>query len=127
MTRLIYCATPSRLVKDKEKIMDFVKNEGCAPLHPFCALPYDYFEGGKVGRQKTLEYCLRLIDISDEFWLFGVSDGTLIEFYYCYKNGKPIRNYLKEFDPCWKKYYQKIKDKQPREIIEAFHNFLNAR
>jgi hypothetical protein len=76
---LVYAATASRLGAQTEEIMLCISNQGLAGLHPFNALPYRHFEGGAVGRQQTLEYCLRLIDISDEFWLFGISEGTLLE------------------------------------------------
>ncbi len=53
--KLIYCATPSRLTYKMHEIMDFVKKEGNAPLHPFQAFPYDAFEGNpRVGRGKLL-------------------------------------------------------------------------
>lgn len=108
--RLIYCATPSRLASKTTEIMDFVQKQGQAGLHPFNALPFNYFEGGFVSREKTIEYCLRLIDISDEFWMFGVSDGTLQEIVHSIRTKKPTRFFL-EFDPDWKKVYQENEKK----------------
>ncbi len=78
MSKLIYCAAPARIVHRLKDIMDFVTNQGNAPLHPFQAFPYERYEGNpRIGRTKSMEWCLRLIDISDEFCMFGVSNGTL--------------------------------------------------
>ncbi len=105
---LIYCATPARLAHKKKEIMDFVTRQGFGPFHPFQAFELERFENGPIGRQKTMEFCLRAIDICDEFWLFGVSPGTMMELdYICEKNfvsekPKPIRKFLDEFDPNWR-------------------------
>jgi hypothetical protein len=37
MSKLIYCATPARLIIKKKEIMDFVTNKGHVPFHPFQA------------------------------------------------------------------------------------------
>lgn len=111
MSKLIYCATPSRLSHKTVEIMNFVTYRGCAPLHPFQALPYERFEGNPIiGRAKSMEWCLKLIEISDEFWMFGVSSETLEEVVYAKKIVKPVRLFL-DFDFEWKKYYQELKDK----------------
>ncbi|MFH1590241.1 MAG: hypothetical protein ABIB43_06765 [archaeon] len=109
MSKLIYCATPSRLVHRLDDIMDFVTNEGNAPLHPFQAFPFERYEGNPmVGRIKSMEYCLRLIDISDEFYMFGVSEGTLEEVSHAIKINKPIKLQFDSFDPEWEKFYQEL-------------------
>lgn len=86
-----------------------LQNKG--PLHPFNALPYEYFEGGKIDREKTMEVCCRLIDACDEFWMFGVSEGTLIEATYFFEKGydetKPIKVLVDEFDQEWRDYAKK--------------------
>src|SRR3989338_1130989 len=100
--KLIYGSLPSRIISKKEEVMEFVASKGMACLHPFNAFPYNYFEGGIIGRKKTLEMCCRLIDVCDEFWIFGISEGTLIETDYFLKQNeklshpKPIRVYIKE-------------------------------
>jgi len=115
MCRLVYCATPSRMTRNKKKIMDFVTARGCAPFHPFQAFEYKRFEGGPVGRDKTMEFCCRAIDICDEFWMFGISEGTLKELCHVLKqnsvskNPKPIRLFLNEFDKNWRAEYRKLK------------------
>ena len=110
MAKLIYCATPSRLVKKIKEIMDFVNERGNAPLHPFQAFPYERFEGNpNVGRKKTIEWCLKLMEMCDEFWLFGISEGTLQELNYALKIKKPAKTFL-EFDEDWKKFYEELGD-----------------
>ncbi len=109
--KLIYCATPSRLTYKMHEIMDMVKREGNAPLHPFQALPYDAFEGNlRVGREKAMEFCLRLVDICDTFYLCGVSEGTLGELVYAQKAVKPVVLHP-EFDSDWKKFYKQLGEK----------------
>jgi hypothetical protein len=121
MSKLIYCATPSRISDKKNQIMDFVVRQGYAPFHPFQAFPYELFEGNPfVGREKTMMYCLRAIEICDEFWLFGVSQGTILEANHALKISKPTRRYLEEFDPKWRSFYQKLKnlDDNVKRLLE---------
>ncbi len=106
--KLIYCATPARLNHKKKEIMDFVTNKGHAPFHPFQAFEYKRFEGGPAGRNKTIKFCKRAVEICDEFWLFGVSNGTIEELKCAMKKKKPIKIFLDQFDPQWKKAYQKL-------------------
>ncbi|HLD04664.1 MAG TPA: hypothetical protein VJG90_03005 [Candidatus Nanoarchaeia archaeon] len=63
MSLLIYCATPSRISEKRESIMDFVSSQGHGPFHPFQAFEYERFEGGMVGRERTMEFCRRAVDI----------------------------------------------------------------
>jgi len=109
MSKLIFCATPARLNGKKKEIMDFVTSQGYGPFHPFQALEFERFEGGPIGREKTMEFCKRMIDACDEFWVFGISDGTLRELVYVMEqNGMPIKLFLDKFDPDWKKYYKQL-------------------
>jgi len=109
---LVYCATPARLSAKKKEIMDFVTRQGLGPFHPFQAFELERFEAGPVGRQKTMEFCCRAIDICDEFWMFGISPGTLTELCHTLEKNpaKPIRLFLDEFDPEWREEYAKLKD-----------------
>jgi len=117
MSKLIYCATPSRLVHRLDDIMDFVSNQGNAPLHPFQAFPYDRFEGNdNIGRAKSMKWCLRLVDISDEFYMFGVSNGTLEEVAYAIKTSKLIKLQFDGFDLEWEKYNQELGHKYGNPI-----------
>ena len=108
MTKLVYCATPGRLNHKRKEIMDFVTNQGYGPFHPFQAFEYERFEGGPVGREKTIEFCKRAVGICDEFWMFGVSEGTLEELVHAINQGKPIKLFLDQFDPKWKTYYKDL-------------------
>ncbi len=114
---LVYASCPSRLSSKKEEIMKFVASFGKGCLHPFNALPYEYFEGGVIGREKSLDLCCRLIDVCDEFWLFGISEGTLLETEYFFQKNLqlskpiPICVYIKEFDHEWQKYCSIYQDK----------------
>ncbi len=109
MSKLVYCATPSRLKGKTIEIMDFVTSLGKAPLHPFQALPYERYEGNpKIGREKSMEYCFRLVDICDEFYMFGISRGALDEVNRALKLGKPIEPHF-EFDPDWQGLYAELK------------------
>jgi len=110
MAKLI-CATPARMADKKKEIMDFVTKQGLGPFHPFQAFEYDRFEGGPVGREKTMDFCKRSIKICDEFWLFGISEGTLDELEYAVKTNKPVKCHYEKFDPEWKKYYLKFKSR----------------
>ncbi|HLC31232.1 MAG TPA: hypothetical protein VJK51_01055 [Candidatus Nanoarchaeia archaeon] len=117
MSKLIYCATPSRLSHKTDEIMEFVRQQNNAPLHPFKALPFNYFEGSPtIGREKTIEWCLRLLEIADEFALCGVSHGTLQELIHAQKKAKPIKLYLKEFDPDWNTQYNFLGDTYGRPL-----------
>ena len=108
--KLIYCATPSRLAEKKKEIKDFVSHKGLGPFHPFQAFEYERFEGGAIGREKTLEFCCRAIDICDEFWLFGISEGTLMELKHALDKNKPVKLFFKKFDNDWKNEYEKLKN-----------------
>ena len=99
MKLLIYCATPSRLNYKMKEIMDFVTNEGNAPFHPFQAFPYERFEGGPIGREKTMEFCRKAISICDKVYLFGISKGALDDVKEGKKLKKPIKEFVELFDP----------------------------
>ena len=108
---LIYCATPAKLAGKKKEIMDFVTRQRLGPFHPFQAFEYERFEGGPIGREKTMEFRCRAIDICDEFWLFGISEGTLTELRHAIERKKPTRLFLDEFDKNWRKEYKRLKSK----------------
>lgn len=121
MLELVYAATPARLKNKIEETMDRIQEEGKLPLHPFVALPYERYEGNEnVGRNPTMEVCCRIIEICDEFWVFGISEGTLIELTWVLEwnanhptKAKTIRLLYEEFDPEWQKYYEQYRN-EPR-------------
>ena len=100
--KLVYCAIPSRMYIKSSLIMDYVESERCAPFNPLVAFPLERFEFGSVGREETMNYCRKLIDLCDEFWVFGLSKGTIEEISYAIKIKKPIK-IVKEFDDEWEK------------------------
>jgi hypothetical protein len=124
MKLLIYCATPSRLNFKIKEIMDFVTKEGNAPFHPFQAFPYERFEGGSIGREKTMEFCRRAISICDEVYLFGISKGTLDDINEGKRQQKPISEFVEKFDPEWRKYYDLfvLNPKYEEVILEVVGN-----
>lgn len=121
MLQLAYAATPARLKHKIEEIMDYMQEEGQLPFHPFIAFPYERYEGDeRVGREPTMTVCCRAIEMCDEFWIFGISEGTLIELTWVLQwnadnptKVKTIRLLHEEFDPEWQKYYEQYKN-EPR-------------
>lgn len=106
---LVYSATPSRLASKKNEICDYIIKQGKVPFHPFYAFPYEFYEGHpKVGREKTMKICLKSIDNCDEFWLFGVSKGTLEELIHAIKIMKKIKLCMDEFDSEWRRVYKEL-------------------
>jgi hypothetical protein len=118
MSKLIYCATPARLSSKKKEIMDFVTAQDYGPFHPFQAFEYERFEGGPIGRDGTMDFCRRAIEICDEFWMFGVSRGTLDELIHAKKIKKPIKLLLDQFDSEWKMRYNGLKQKYGDPLAE---------
>jgi len=55
-----------------------------------------------------LEFCKRAIEICDEFWMFGISEGTLEELTYALFLRKSISLFLDGFDSEWKVYYSRL-------------------
>jgi hypothetical protein len=119
---VIYGSMPSRLVDKTDEIMEFVAKMGRACLHPFKALPYKYYEGGVVGRDKTIRVCCKLIHVCDEFGIFGISEGTLIELEHHLEinpdrlRPQPLLVFIKEFDPEWRIYREKFVERFPAAI-----------
>jgi len=113
MSELIYCATPSRLSQYTDMIMDFVSERSHAPFHPFKAFPFDRFEGNPaVGRDLSMEYCARAVEMCDQFWMFGVSEGTLTEIRKAIGSKKPMEVHLEDWKPGdtdWREHYDTLR------------------
>jgi len=56
---------------------------------------------------KNIIWFLRTIEISDEVWLFGISEGTLKESNHAFKVWRTIKTQL-QYDPEWKEFYNKL-------------------
>lgn len=131
---LAYCSIPSRMAGKTEEIMDFVQAQRYAPFNPLLAFPRKRFEDGAVGREETLEICLRATRICDELWLFGISEGTVAELEY-FLTGiiftlysgrtKRIKFFFKEFDPAWRENLEKLeKEYKPKSFRINAINFI---
>ncbi len=105
MNLLVYCATPGRLSYKMNEIMDHVTKEGNAPFHPFQAFPIERYEKGTIGREKSMEFCRRAIQMCDSLYLFGISEGALDDLLEARRLGKPISQFVERYDPEWRKYY----------------------
>lgn len=91
---LVYCATNSNNSEKTIDIIEFVINKGNVPLHPFQAMPYNYYEGGKVGRKRTIEACKQVVKVCDEMWVFGKpSKGVKKEIIVAKEEKIPIKRF----------------------------------
>lgn len=125
---LIYCATPSRMADKTKEIMDFIQAKGYAPFHPFLAFPYERFEGNPaVGREKTMRFCQKAINICNRLGLFGISEGTVLTElgYTLWLNAypivpfkiRPIEFFFQKFDPYWQEMLEKIEKEHHLEHL----------
>src|SRR3989344_4875143 len=109
----VYCATPSRLTKYTDEIINFVgRNRLGKPFHPLREFHYEMYEGNSnVGRFLTMEICLRAVTLCDKFLIFGVSDGTLEEAKTAFQIGKPVQLHFNDWNPgdvIWKHEYERL-------------------
>ncbi len=111
---MMYVAHPTRIWKagGSGRIIGFVRQKGFAPVNPFLCGEFDDFEGGRVGREGTLQWTLHLQRGCHWSGLCGISDGTMRELedrlkwdkeklmrvFYADDNGVP-------FDPQWEEQY----------------------
>ena len=115
---LTYCALPSRLRHLTQQTYDFVIAKGHAPLHPFITFPEkDFADKSTFGREQSLRFALQLVGASSQLYIFGISEGTIIEANRAYAQSKPIDIFVNEFDSDWKKYYP--------EMRKRFGDFLD--
>lgn len=126
--QLAYCASPARITENKESIIEYVSSIGFAPFHPFISFPYEKFEGnGKIGREKSMEYCKRMVKSCDIFFLFGISEGTLLEeLPVAVESGIPII-LNKEFDQKWDKKtkeFAKLPGNKGIEYLKKINHIL---
>lgn len=124
--KIMYCAVPTRLQHLREPIRRAARELGYAPVIPFDIGEYEDFEGGVIGRARTLKFMLHVLDFCDVIGLFGISDGTLLEVSTRLKSNKEIRTFP-EFDPEWEMQYEqfKVKYDYPLEKLRG-KNFLIA-
>ncbi len=55
-----------------------------------------------------MEWCLKLVEVCDEVWLFGISEGTLQEAAHALQKNKPLKICGEGFDLEWKEFSEKF-------------------
>ena len=124
--KIMYCAIPTRLRHLREPIRRAARELGYAPVIPFDIGEYEDFEGGSIGRARTLKFMLHVMEFCDTTGIFGISDGTMLEIFESLKQQKEIKTFP-SFDPEWGTQYEKLKGKydSPLEKLRG-KNFLIA-
>ncbi len=108
--KIMYCAIPTRMRDKAEEIRSIVRKMGYAPVIPFDVGPYEDFEGGTVGRERTLDFMMHVQRFCDTCGLFGISEGTLGEINYAQKTGQEIKMFP-SYDPEWDVFYDNLNKK----------------
>lgn len=106
----MYCAMPTRLRDLREEVKTIARKWGYAPSIPFDIGEYEDFEGGSIGRKRTIEFMIHVMRFCDTVGIFGISDGVMGEMKSGLDEGKEIR-VCYGLDPEWEKYYEQLKDK----------------
>jgi hypothetical protein len=112
---LVYLACPTRIgikADRRAAMVKYAAEHGKAPMHPHAALPSEVYEFGIISRADTMQVCYRIIDMCDEFWVCGISEGVLAELRHFYQTGqdssKPVVVLVDQFDPQWREYTAKM-------------------
>lgn len=112
--RLIYTAQSKHFFYCRDAVCEFVFRQGCIPINPFRA--FDYFLGDRVPRELVRDGNRRLLEASDEIWVFGeeLADGVLVEITQAIHQSKKIRYFTIDTEA------DKIEDLEPSGL--AFEN-----
>lgn len=123
--KIIYAATPFRFSEGKiEEICDYIESCGNLPIHPFRVMPLEIVNYERYTRKLIMRACYGLIGASDEVWIFGIGSGSLEEYAYGKKIGKPVRSLVKAFDDEWEEFSSRRKY---RDVFgEIFREVLNS-
>ena len=109
--RIMYIAHPTRLRGRGDEFCDHAYRLGYSPVNPFGGGKYKYFEGGRLGREATLNHTKNIQRTCGATGVYGVSDGVLIEvddrLTYDSEN---IRIFY-GFDDLFDESYELLKDK----------------
>jgi hypothetical protein len=89
--RLVYTAQSKQFFYCRDAVCEYVFRQGAIPLNPFRV--FDYFLNDRVDRDAVREGNRRLIEVSDEVWVFGrtLADGVILEISLASRYGKPVR------------------------------------
>ncbi len=116
----MYLAHPTRIWKagGSDRMIEFARSKGFAPVHPFSCGDFCDFEGGIVGREGTLQWTLHLQRGCHWSGYFGISDGVMRELQdrLRWDEEKRIRVFYEDdagvpFDPEWEAQYDVLKKK----------------
>lgn len=88
---LVYTAQSKNYFYCRDAVCQFVFESEAIPLNPFRA--FDYFLSDRVNRDAVREGNRKLIQVSDEMWVFGqaLADGVILEIALATRLRKPIR------------------------------------
>jgi hypothetical protein len=88
---IIYTAQSKNFFYCRDAVCEFVFHKGAVPLNPFRV--FDYFLSDRVSRDAVRDGNRRLIEASDEVWVFGqaLADGVILEIALATRLGKPLR------------------------------------
>lgn len=112
MDMVMYVAHPTRLRDKGDAIEEYAYKMGFAPVNPFGCGKYEFFEGGRMGRAKTLDFGLSVQRrLCGHTGVFGISDGVLGEVEDRLKWDKEKRIWIyydAGFDPRWDSEYERL-------------------
>ena len=117
---MMYLAHPTRIWKEygSERMMQFARKKGFAPVNPFLCGDFKDFEGGIVGREGTLDWTLYLQRGCYWSGYFGISEGVMRELQDRLKWDKEKRMRVfheddkgEPFDEKWEQEYEVLKNK----------------
>src|SRR3989344_5056431 len=78
--RVMYIAHPTRLRHRGESFCRHAFGLGYAPLNPFNCGPFEYFEGGILGRENSLKFGLAIQQaLCGTTGVYGISEGVMGE------------------------------------------------
>lgn len=101
---------PTRLQRLKGLAKKIARRCGYAPTVPFDVGAFKDFEGGRIGRERTLKFMIGYMRLCQTVGIFGISDGVMGELKDALDEGKEIRVFY-GLDPEWEKMYEQLKGK----------------
>src|SRR3989344_797918 len=117
---VMYMAHPTRMFKDgqSERLKEFVRKKGFAPVNPFGCGDFEDFEGGIVGREGTIQWTMHLQRGCHWSGYLGISEGVMCELQDRLKwdKEKRMRVFYEDenwqpLDPYWHEEYERLKPK----------------